>query len=104
MTTTRTHHSRNSLCAAPVLCVTGHPACQSLNLSSCSARLRLMNCPLNVWLSGIALGVGHICLFVTQTGKAEPSLAVMVRSKGGSADSTPPCVIPCMGKLLENSE
>lgn len=94
------HHSRNSLCAAPVLRVTGLPACHSLNLSSCRAKLRLMNCPLNVWLSGIARGVGHICLFVTQTGKAEPSLAVMVRSKAGSADSTPPCIVACIGKLL----
>ena len=61
-----------------------------MNLSSCSAKLRLMNCALNVWLSGIALGVGHICLLVAETGKAEPSVPVMMRPKGGSADSTPP--------------
>lgn len=96
------NHSIHSGFAQPLLGVLSHPTCQSLYLLSCRAKDKFMNWALKLVLSGRARGVGHSILAPTETGKTEPSSAVVVSSKAGSADSAPPAVIPVSGKLLEN--
>lgn len=99
-----TYHSIHSGFAQPLRGVLSHPTCQLLYLLSCRAKDKFMNWALKLVLSGRARGVGHSILAPTETGKTEPSSAVVVSSKAGSADSTEPDIIPVSGKLLENLE